>query len=106
MTLVAEVYQSTEKFSANEKFGLTSQIRRAMISIPSNIAEGCEREGRKDFANFLVIAKSSAAELETQISIAPILKYLEKEKADKLTEKVIEIKKMLAVLRKRILASY
>ena len=103
MTLVSEIYRASEQFPNEEKFGLSSQIRRAAVSIPSNIAEGCERESRKDFANFLVIAKSSAAELETQILIAADLKYLSKEKMDELVSKIIEIKKMLIGLRKKVL---
>ncbi len=105
MTLVEEIYKASEKFPSDEKFGLTSQMRRSAISIPSNIAEGCERGSKKDFANFLIIAKSSAGELETQILISLLLKYLKQEKADELIEKVIEIKKMLSVLRSKILAT-
>jgi four helix bundle protein len=78
MALVAEIYKITENFPNEEKFGLISQMRRAAISIPSNIAEGCERETNKDFANFLIISKSSAAELETQILLAENLKFLKK----------------------------
>lgn len=103
MTLVAEIYKATETFPANEKFGLTSQMRRAAISIPSNIVEGCERETNKDFANFLIIAKGSAGELETQILIALLLKYLTKEKSENIVLKIVEIKKMLTALRKKIL---
>ncbi|MCF7845616.1 MAG: four helix bundle protein [Candidatus Peribacteraceae bacterium] len=97
MDLVMEIYRATEKFPVSEKFGLTSQMRRAAVSIPSNIAEGCDRITKKDFSNFLVIAKSSAGELETQILIATNLKYLVHPKKDEL------IKRMLTGLRKKVL---
>ncbi|MFH1546571.1 MAG: four helix bundle protein [Patescibacteria group bacterium] len=103
MELVMEIYQVTESFSEKEKFGLISQMRRAAVSIPSNISEGCERGTNKDFASFLVFARSSAAELETQVLISHSLKFLEKAKAENLLEKIIEIKKMLFALRKKIL---
>lgn len=101
--LVMDVYQATENFPENEKFGLVSQMRRASVSIPSNIAEGYERSSKKDYANFLVIARSSAAELETQIIISLKLTLITKAKAEELLEKIIEIKKMLFVLRKKLL---
>jgi four helix bundle protein len=75
MTLVQEVYRITNSFPKEEVFGLTSQIRRAAVSIPSNIAEGRSRRTRKDFGQFLAIAYGSAAELETQLLIAKSLNY-------------------------------
>ncbi|MFH1375235.1 MAG: four helix bundle protein [Patescibacteria group bacterium] len=105
MDLVAGIYKASEKFPSHEKFGLTVQMRRAAVSIPSNIAEGCERGSAKNFANFLIIARSSAGELETQILIAFMLKYIQRTRADELIKKVIEIRKMIIVLRKRILVT-
>jgi four helix bundle protein len=105
MLLVAEIYKLTATFPDKEKFGLASQMQRAAVSIPSNIAEGCERESKKDFANFLVIAKASGGELETQILTALMLKYLTKEKAEMFVGKIVEIKKMLTMLRKKIIQS-
>ena len=70
MELVTVVYGVTEKFPKAEVYGLTSQIRRSVVSIPSNIAEGRRRGSRKDFRNFLLHAYGSGAELETQIEIA------------------------------------
>ncbi len=70
VTLSVLVYELTEKFPNDERYALTSQMRRAVVSIPSNIAEGRCRSTKKDFCNFLHIALGSAAELETQIEIA------------------------------------
>ncbi|MGB3776310.1 MAG: four helix bundle protein [Leeuwenhoekiella sp.] len=68
--LVSQIYSSTKSFPKNKIYGLTSQIRRSAVSIPSNIAEGCGRKTSKDFKNFLSIALGSAFELETQLLIA------------------------------------
>jgi len=70
ITLVLKIYQLTKKFPKSEIYGLTSQMRRSAISIPSNIAEGSRRGTRKDYRHFLQIAFGSGAELETQIEIA------------------------------------
>jgi four helix bundle protein len=70
MDLVEEIYRLTNKFPSNEKFGLTSQMRRAAVSIASNIAEGRYRRSRNDFRHFLVISFGSGAEVETQLEIA------------------------------------
>jgi four helix bundle protein len=75
MELVIVVYALTKTFPKDETFGLTSQMRRASVSIPSNIAEGSRRGTRKDFRNFLFTAYGSGAELETQIKIAKRLSY-------------------------------
>ncbi len=74
MDLVVALYELTENFPKEEIYGLTSQMRRAAISIPSNIAEGRSRSGKKEFTQFLRIAYGSGAELETQIEIAKRLK--------------------------------
>ena len=76
MKLAEEVYNSTRTFPAEEIYGLTSQIRRAAISIPSNIAEGASRAGTKEFLQFLHVARGSASELETQLLLAEKLDYL------------------------------
>lgn len=77
--LVKLVYGLTEKFPTSEKFGLSSQIRRAAVSIPSNIAEGQSRNGRKEFKQFLSIALGSIAEVETQTIIAKELGYTDEQ---------------------------
>lgn len=76
MALVKEVYRLTKYFPKSEVFGLVSQMRRAAVSIPSNIAEGYGRKSRKEFHHFLSIALGSAAELETQILLAESLDFL------------------------------
>ena len=76
MKLVAVVYQATEAFPKKEMFGLTAQTRRAVVSIPSNIAEGAARNSTKEFIQFLGIASGSLAELETQLELGTVLRYL------------------------------
>ncbi len=73
------VYEITSKFPESEKFGLTNQLRRASVSIPSNIAEGSSRNSNKDFSRFLQITLGSAYEIETQLLIAFDLSFIDKE---------------------------
>ncbi len=93
--LSLEIYEVTKDFPKEEIFGLTSQMRRSAVSIPSNIAEGAGRNTKKDFAHFLSISKSSANELETQILIAEGLKYIGSEKSEKLQSDIQEILRMI-----------
>jgi len=86
MDIVEETYKFTEKFPPQEKFGLTSQMRRAAVSIPSNISEGYRRKTNSDFLNFLHITFGSASELETQSLIAFRLNYLGKKDFDVLEQ--------------------
>jgi four helix bundle protein len=93
--LVTEVYRLTKKFPEEEKFGLFSQMRRAAVSIPSNIAEGYGRKSDGEFAQFLRIAFASSSELETQLEISYKLTYIHKEDVEMLTQDLTEIRKML-----------
>jgi len=100
--LVAEVYRQTASFHQAEQFGLTSQARRAAVSIPANIAEGHSRQHRREFRNFLSMAMGSLAELETHFEIAVRLGYLTQIRCDELLMKTVEINKMLHGLLKAL----
>ena len=100
MVLVKEIYTLSESFPENEKFGLTSQIRRSVISIPSNIAEGWGRFSRKNYIQFLKVSRGSLFELETQILIAIELKYINDNETSQ--NLIIEISKMLNVLIRKL----
>ena len=102
MKLVTEIYQISQKFPKEEIYGLTSQMRRSAISIPSNIAEGKGRHTNPEFCQFLIHARGSLLELETQLQIACNLGYLESQKMDDLKVKTAEIGKMLNGLIKAI----
>ena len=97
ISLVKEVYKVTQNFPREGLYGLASQIRRAAVSIPSNIAEGAGRNSRKEFLQFLYIALGSIAELETQLIIAKELNYLSEdqifESLEKLRRKLINLVK-------------
>ena len=95
MDLCTLIYTTTNMFPREEQFGLTSQMRRSAVSVPSNIAEGRNRSSRKDFRNFLHIAKGSAAELCTQVEIARRLGYINNKTATELTDKLQEVMKLL-----------
>ena len=98
MNVAEDVYKLTKNFPNEEKFGLTSQIKRAVISVPSNIAEGQARNSTKEFKQFLYIAKASNAEVETQLELAYRLKFLDKENFDLIIGKCVKISKMLQSL--------
>lgn len=93
MDLVVKVYQITQLFPDTEKYGLTSQMRRAAVSIPSNIAEGAARKGDKELLQFLYISIGSLSELETQYLLAVRLTFIEKEET--FEKQMIEVKKLL-----------
>ena len=95
MDIVIEIYRATESFPKTEVFGLVNQMRRAAVSIPSNIAEGQGRSTTKDFVHFLHIARGSLQELETQTIIAHRLNYFNQTTRDQLVTRVTEIAKIL-----------
>ncbi len=100
--LVAEVYKITASFPDEEKYGLRAQMRRAAVSIPSNIAEGHLRKTAKDFRQFLSIARGSCAELETQIIIAHKLGFIHDNNFNNLSPKIEELSKMLSSFYSKI----
>jgi four helix bundle protein len=96
--IVKDIYRVTEKFPPAELFGLTTQLRRAAISIPSNIAEGQGRNSSKEFRQFLAIALGSLAEVETQLIIASEIGYLASSEPTKLLADLDTIRKMIKSL--------
>lgn len=95
MELVTEVYAVTERFPKDEKYGLISQMRRAAVSVPSNIAEGRHRGTKKEFVNFLRIALGSVGELETQLEISKRLPSIELPNCEHMESLLLETEKML-----------
>jgi four helix bundle protein len=104
MDLVEQIYRSTAGFPKQETFGLTAQMRRAAVSIPSNIAEGHTREHRGEFLQHLSIAQASLAELQTHLEIASRLKYCPGKQLGPLLETSASLTKQLYALRNALLA--
>ena len=102
--LVIEIYRLTSYFPKTETYGLISQIRRAVVSIPSNIAEGRSRSTRKDFVQFLRIAGGSVAELETQLNIANKLSFVGLIDYNKVSDELNEIMRMLNTMITKLIA--
>jgi four helix bundle protein len=99
----SKIYSITSIFPNEEKFGITNQLRRASVSIPSNIAEGSSRNSNKDFARFLEIAIGSAYEVETQLLISSDLGFINEESTIELTKMLEEIIKMTSRFRATLL---
>ncbi len=99
ISLVTEIYSITKDFPKEEIFGIVNQIRRASVSIPSNIAEGCARTSDKDLLRFLAIATGSLAELETQLLISQELGYL---KSDSIFKQIDKIGQLLSGLKRHL----
>ena len=97
------IYCITSSFPNEEKFGLASQVRRAAVSIPINIAEGSGRNSLKDFANFIQIAIGSASEVECELLLSKDLNFIDDEIFSGLCKEIIEIRKMLISFRKTLL---
>jgi four helix bundle protein len=98
LDLVSEIYKVTDSFPAREGYGLTSQIRRAAVSVPSNIAEGAGRQTKKEFVNYLHMAQGSLSEVDTQSEIAKKLGYLSATAWEKIDAQMERIDKMLSGL--------
>jgi len=99
---VIAVYKLTESFPREEKFGLTSQIRRAAVSIPANIAEGAARQSGKEFIHFLSMAQGSASELATELLIAHRLGYLSEETYSEMSAQLDSIGRMIIGLSRHV----
>lgn len=99
------VYRATRSFPREEIYGITSQMRRAAISIPSNIAEGCGRSGISDFARFLDVAMGSAKELEYQLLVSHDLGFLNRADHESLSSSLGDVQRMLSSLISRVRAT-
>ncbi|MFA7681915.1 MAG: four helix bundle protein [Candidatus Peribacteraceae bacterium] len=106
MNLAKEVYKISKNFPKEELYGITSQIRRSAVSIPSNISEGSQRTSNKEFANFILIAKGSLAELETQLLLAKDFGYIEEKDMDVLQEYMSELGKMLYAFHRKLITDH
>lgn len=102
-TLCFEIYSVTQTFPESEKFGLTNQLRRAAVSIASNIAEGSSRSSVRDFSRFLEIANGSAFEIETQLLIAMDLHFLSEAKLETLSNELEELVRMISRFRSNLI---
>ena len=102
MDLVEAIHVTTQSFPKHEIYGLTSQVRRAAVSIPANIAEGHSREHTKEFRNFLSMAQGSISELETELEIAARLGYLPVEQFSRLMPQVAGLAKQVRALREAL----
>jgi four helix bundle protein len=100
--LVVDIYKATAGFPNEEKYGLTSQMRRSAVSIPSNIAEGAGRNSDKEFCHFLAVAHGSSYELETQVIVSERLNLINKEICDDLCNKIMEVQKMSYNLQSKL----
>lgn len=100
--LAKEVYNITKSFPKSELYGITSQLRRAALSIPTNIVEGCGRESKKELKRFLVIASGSAAEVEYLLFFASEIDLISKSDHIELNKKILEIKKTLTSYKNKI----
>ncbi len=100
--LVLEIYRATVRFPQDERFGLVSQLRRAALSVPTNIAEGSKRQSNQEYCRFLNIAEASLAETEYLLMVSRDLKYLKAENSEMLLRELTEIARMLNALRSKV----
>jgi len=104
MDLVEEIYRCSQGFPNDERFGLTAQLRRAAVSVPSNIAEGNSRGTSRDYLRFLDMSYGSLAEVETQVMIANRLNYLDSPKLEDLLQRTGEIGRLINGLQRSLAA--
>ncbi len=102
MSLVAKIYKATESFPKNEVYGVVNQMRRAAVSIPSNIAEGAGRQTRKEFIQFLYTSRGSLSELDTQLELSKRFGYIQAGQLSMLDADMVQIDKMLNGLIKQL----
>jgi four helix bundle protein len=102
MALAKQVYRLTSRFPAEEKYGLAVQLRRAAVSVPSNIAEGQARSGTREFLQFLSHASGSLAELETQILLRADLGYCSASDVKSVSDEITEMQKMMAAIKRKL----
>ena len=100
--LTKSTYLVTDKFPKEERFGLTNQIRRSIVSVSSNIAEGCGRGTDKELIRFLDIAQGSACELESQLILAYDLEFIDEQELNYLSREIDEIQKMMFSFRRKL----
>ncbi|HEX8563891.1 MAG TPA: four helix bundle protein [Flavobacterium sp.] len=100
--LTLDVYRCTAEYPKEEMFGPVSQMRRSSSSVPTNIAEGCGRNSEKDFCRFLIISFGSANELEYQVMLSTDLRFVQTKDSKALPSQIVEVKKMLSSLIKKI----
>jgi four helix bundle protein len=100
--LVLQIYKKSATFPSSERFGLISQLRRAALSVPTNIAEGSKRQSNQEYARFLNIAEASLVETEYLLMVSRDLKYLEAKESESLFLEIGEVAKMLHGLRMRV----
>lgn len=103
MKLAKDIYVVTKQFPLEEKFGITSQIRRASISVPSNIAEGTSRKSKNEFAHFLDVAIGSCYEVETQLLLSSAFGFLNEEQSNEILLEIHTTQKMLHGLKNTII---
>lgn len=100
--LSVEIYELVADFPSDEKFGIISQLRRASVSVPSNIAEGSSRKSQKEFAHYLSMSLGSLFEIETQLTISNRIKYIDNKNLEEFKIKITDLVKMIMAFKNHI----
>ncbi|MDD5459101.1 MAG: four helix bundle protein [Phycisphaerae bacterium] len=100
--LVLEIYKATKSFPREELYSLTSQLKRAVVSVPGNIAEGAGRNGKSELKHFMTVANGSLSEAEYYVLLSLDLEYISKSGFARINEKIIEVKKMLSAYIRKV----